>query len=237
MNYMFGNDPDAILLRSQDNKLTSDERYTLCVLNNVLGHLVFTSDNVSQYTEKDHLLYAGTFPKVNPVIHSVKEIEDEVYRIEYTVPASWKKGNRYTTYVNLAPIPRWFNTHTSDVPTLFFEAVSPLDPSDQFVWHSGMKLMLRSHQTRTFFESSNSEQSIQLIGSQGHIIPGGEIEDWKTDGHTVQVTFNARRVAKSTLYFTVPATLNAPVTVNNIVTTRETVRCGNDSIVVATVQL
>jgi hypothetical protein len=237
MNNMFGNDPDAILLRTQDNKLTSDERYTLCVLNNILGDLVFTSDDVSQYNEKEHLLYAGTFPKVKPVIHSVKEIEDEVYRVEYTVPATWKKGNRYTTYVNLAPIPRWFNLHANDQPTIFFEAVSPLDPIDAFVWQSGAKLMLRSHQTRTFFESSNSDQSILLIGSQGHIIPGGEIEDWETDGQAVQVKFNARRVAKSTLYFRVPATLNAPMTVNSLVTTRETIPCGNDSIIVAIVQL
>jgi hypothetical protein len=235
MGNMFGNDPDAILLRTQGNKLTSDERYTLCVLNNVLGHLVFTSDNVSQYGEKEHLLYAGTFPKVNPVIQSVKEIEDEVYRIEYVIPSIQAPGTRYTTYVNMAPIPRWVNMHTRDQPTTFFESVSPLDPIEAFVWPSGAKLALRSHQTRTFFESSSSDQSVTLIGSQGHIIPAAEIQHWEMDGHDVKVTFNERRVAKSTLYFRVPATLDTPVTVNSLTTTRETIKCGNDSIIVATV--
>ncbi|KAG2175075.1 hypothetical protein INT44_007553 [Umbelopsis vinacea] len=235
MGNMFGNDPDAILLRTQGNKLTSDERYTLCVLNNVLGHLVFTSDNVSQYGEKEHLLYAGTFPKVNAVIQSVKEIEDEVYRVEYVVPSVQAPGTRYTTYVNMAPIPRWVHMQTRDQPTTFFESVSPLDPIEAFVWPSGAKLMLRSHQTRTFFESSSNNQSVTLIGSQGHIIPAAEIQHWEMDGHNVKVTFNERRRAKSTLYFRVPATLDTPVTVNSLTTITETIKCGNDSIIVATI--
>ncbi|KAJ2955501.1 hypothetical protein NQZ79_g8497 [Umbelopsis isabellina] len=237
MSTMFGNDPDAMILRSQDNKLTSDEKYTLCVLNNILGHLVFISDNVSQYSEQEHLLYGKTFPKVNPIIHSVKEIEDEVYRIDYTVPASWKKGNRYTTFVNLAPIPRWINMDSNSKDSWYFEAVSPLDPSDQFLWPPGIKLMLRSHQTRTFFESSNSGESITLIGSQGHIIPGTEIEDWQVVGHSVQVTFNDQKVTPSQLYFRVPATLDTPVVVNSISATRDNIRYGDQSIIVATVEI
>jgi hypothetical protein len=45
----FFNDPDVIILRDDDNKLTYDERLTLTAVNSAFGSLIFNSDNLADY--------------------------------------------------------------------------------------------------------------------------------------------------------------------------------------------
>ncbi len=47
--YAFFNDPDVFMLRDAKNKHTDDEKETLFIVNALLGGLVFTSDDLSEY--------------------------------------------------------------------------------------------------------------------------------------------------------------------------------------------
>ena len=58
----FLNDPDVYNLRSKNNKLTENQKYTLFVTNQVFGGLCFTSDNISEYSAKEKHLYNAQFP-------------------------------------------------------------------------------------------------------------------------------------------------------------------------------
>lgn len=64
----FYNDPDVFILRESNNQLTEDQRYTLFLINSVLGGLVFTSDNISEYTESQMELYKTLFTLKNKVV-------------------------------------------------------------------------------------------------------------------------------------------------------------------------
>jgi len=57
----FYNDPDVFILRDSNNKLTEDQKYSLFMINCVLGGLVFTSDNINEYTDSQMELFKTLF--------------------------------------------------------------------------------------------------------------------------------------------------------------------------------
>ncbi len=59
----FINDPDVFILRNSNNKLTEDQKYTLFMINSVLGGLVFTSDNINEYSESQMELFKTLFSR------------------------------------------------------------------------------------------------------------------------------------------------------------------------------
>lgn len=69
--HAFLNDPDVFILRSKNNKLSPDQRYTLLLLNLIFGGLVFTSDNLDEYTQEELKLYKSIFPIREKVIKRV----------------------------------------------------------------------------------------------------------------------------------------------------------------------
>ena len=60
----FWNDPDVFLLRHDNISLTWEERETLATVNSQFGGVLFTSDDVSGYDEKQRALLEQT---LNPV--------------------------------------------------------------------------------------------------------------------------------------------------------------------------
>lgn len=69
----FYNDPDVFILRSKNNDLTEKQRFTLLLLNSIFGGLVFTSDNIDEYSEDELKIYKSIFPmkkkNIDRVIH------------------------------------------------------------------------------------------------------------------------------------------------------------------------
>ncbi len=62
----FKNDPDVFLLRPENNRLTSDEKLLLLIVNKIVGSLVFTSDNVEVYSASQvQLIQALQSPAIN----------------------------------------------------------------------------------------------------------------------------------------------------------------------------
>ncbi len=58
----FWNDPDVTVLRNTGNSLTEAQRRTLFLVNQTMGGVVFTSDDISSYTEAQLRQYLSQFP-------------------------------------------------------------------------------------------------------------------------------------------------------------------------------
>jgi alpha-galactosidase len=93
-NHAFLNDPDVFIIRSKNNKLTQNQRYTLLLINLIFGGLVFTSDNISEYSEEEIKLYKSIFPIMEKTIVDVSF--SEVFRIKFMI-----KDNEYLVLSNL----------------------------------------------------------------------------------------------------------------------------------------
>lgn len=96
----FLNDPDVFLLRSDNCKLSESEKYTLFVLNNVLGGLLFTSDNIKNYTPEEMSLFRSMFPFREKEVNFISE-EDGSIAIDFSIG-----DNRYLVFSNLSENPK-----------------------------------------------------------------------------------------------------------------------------------
>ncbi|KAG0169399.1 hypothetical protein DFQ28_003950 [Apophysomyces sp. BC1034] len=187
---MFGNDPDVMILRNKKNKLKPDERYSLCVLNNILGALVFSSDNVAEYSPDEHLLYAATFPKVVARVQSVIEFRPDVFLIDFRA-----NGRRYTTLANLSETEQKIYLPTSDVEThLLFATDNDMhmttpDKSEMLFYHPSSAATLKVHETKTFLHIP-LPSATNFLGSASHIVPGSEIDNLSQPKEgEIQLTF------------------------------------------------
>lgn len=93
-NHAFLNDPDVFIIRSKNNKLTKNQRYTLLLINLIFGGLVFTSDNISEYSEEEMKLYKSIFPIREKTIVDVSF--SDVVRINFMIDS-----NEYLVLSNL----------------------------------------------------------------------------------------------------------------------------------------
>lgn len=93
-NYAFLNDPDVFIIRSKNNKLTRNQRYTLLLINLIFGGLVLTSDNISEYSDEEMKLYKSIFPIMEKTILDVSF--SDVVRIKFMI-----KDNEYLVLSNL----------------------------------------------------------------------------------------------------------------------------------------
>jgi len=79
----FINDPDVFLLRHTNISLSEAQRKTVLYVNNVFGNLLFTSDDIRDYTEAERKLYRSSFPLVPKKIHEV-EFDDNLYTVRFS---------------------------------------------------------------------------------------------------------------------------------------------------------
>lgn len=206
-DHMFGNDPDVMILRSKSNKLKPDEKYTLCVLNNILGALVFISDDVSEYTEEEHMLYAATFPKVQAKVHTVIEIRDEVYFVQFRAVNAQGQEHLYTTYSNLSGDKQTIYLPEATKETyLLFATDNDLhtnqpDKKESLFYLPSAAVHLKGRESKTFLHiSAPGSSDFHLLGSTGHIVPGTELDSISRQGNDIKVDFAAKRVRSSKVF-------------------------------------
>ncbi|KAI8088996.1 glycoside hydrolase superfamily [Halteromyces radiatus] len=214
---MFGNDPDVMILRHKNNKLKPDERYTLCVINNILGALVFSSDNVGDYGQDEHLLYSATFPKVVPQVESVIEFRPSVYMIRFMVQGDNEKTapRHYTTYSNLSdqdqtlylPPPPPLDDKKKRGPFLFFATDNDMhltypDRHAPLFYHPSSSFVLKTHETKTFMHiPPPAKDKVVFMGSSSHIVPGAEIHTLQySPEQGIQVAFRQENKRQHHLY-------------------------------------
>ena len=79
----FHNDPDVFLLREHNIQLSAPQQYTVLLLNTLLGHLLFTSDNLSKYSEEQLLELAEVFHWRNVAVRRVDALGGDRYLIHF----------------------------------------------------------------------------------------------------------------------------------------------------------
>ncbi|RUP43819.1 glycoside hydrolase superfamily, partial [Jimgerdemannia flammicorona] len=208
-----GSDPDVVILRNtKDNKLTKDERVTLGVLNNVLGSLVFMSDNVSTYGSEEHAAYAAMFPKVAATVQYVREFREGVYVVRFRAG-----GRDYTIYANLSSDKQTCHLLLPDDEPgtrMYFARPDALYPHDMLLaemfFQPKAEFKLRPHQTLMFYHvpihgADGRRPSVTFLGSTGHIVPGTEIanvrveEKGDKEGIHIQIDWQPKKVGVSTV--------------------------------------
>lgn len=78
----FLNDPDVFILRGKDVKMTPAQRMTLTRLNQALGGIILTSDNLADYSEEELASYLSAFPAERKTVRSA-EVRGGVCTVDY----------------------------------------------------------------------------------------------------------------------------------------------------------
>jgi len=92
----FHNDPGMFVLREKEQKLTLPQQQTLLIINVLLGNLLFTADDLSQYSPEQTAELEGVLMWRGSRILAVREPETEVYAIYFE-----QEKERYTAFCNL----------------------------------------------------------------------------------------------------------------------------------------
>lgn len=181
---VFGSDPDVFILRSEGNRLSADQRYTLFLLNHVFGTLVFTSDDISAYSTQELEMYLSQFPVVEKRIHRV-ERSGGVVHVEFTI-----EERRYEVFANLEAR----------------EGVAELGPGVYFgedgFAPGGARINLRPYQSKCFLRAG--EDAFSVVGSTGHLFPGCEVSRIAVDGSDIVIEYHERARRRCDVYVGVP---------------------------------
>ncbi|KAI8355073.1 glycoside hydrolase superfamily [Choanephora cucurbitarum] len=181
---VFGSDPDVFFIRSDKNQLTTDEKYTLVVVNTVTGQLTLMSDNVDLYSPQEHRLYGSLFPKAHTEVQSIQALANQVYQAEWT-----SNGRQYLFFANLSPLPTTVQLPLSDKGEYdtWFEPTYVLTGT-RFDWlRSQASIFLRPHQTRLWMKLSDDV----FVGGTGHLIPGSDLQSISVKDNFVQIELKA----------------------------------------------
>lgn len=187
----FRNDPDVFILRDgqvkvNENKLTPDQRHTLFFLNNLLGGLVFLSDNIAEYTPEQKLQLAEMFPGPETQVDSLT-CQGDLYAIHF------QAGTRsYLALTNLSdtaataslPPGQWFSPETGVV--------------------EGSLLHLRPHQTLCLVKVL-AENSPYILGSSGHLYPGAQIQRFTPEGQGWSLDLSPHASPHTRVWIAVPS--------------------------------
>ncbi|HPN12825.1 MAG TPA: alpha-galactosidase, partial [Spirochaetota bacterium] len=186
---VFTNDPDAVILREEDNALTPAERYTLCMVNNIFGSLLFTSDDISTYSEKTMRAFRSMFP------FAKKEI-DRVDELGALQKVTFRIGVRdYIAYINL--FSRKCKTRLED--GLYF--CNTVGDDHRFT-PGGTELVIGPHESRCYHLVS--DDFFTVAGTTGHIFPGSEIVSCIQKGDIINVAQYGQARNPNTVYVRTP---------------------------------
>lgn len=183
---VFFNDPDVFFLRDNQNKLNEAEKYTLFLLNNLLGDLVFFSDHIGEYTPEQLSLLKSMYPLVSP---QILQIEDAlgVYHISFMIAE-----REYHVYTNLENQP-----FTLDLNRPVFSAVKSYIPADE-------QIEIKPHGSVCLFYFQASEREPYLLGSLGHIFPSSQITSFQVNGESVELSLAQEASLETIVYIGTP---------------------------------
>lgn len=164
----FLNDPDVSILRLSNNQLSSEQRYTVFLINQIFGAIQFVSDNINEYSPALLHLYQSQFPLRNKHIKSVKK-EGDFYAINFTIDSL-----SYVAFCNLGP-----EKHTFRISKYLTKNDSRLlfNNRDQSFLQKKATIRLYGYQSICFLRV-DTNQAMSIAGTTGHIFAGSEIEDF-----------------------------------------------------------
>lgn len=92
----FHNDPDVFILRNDHQHLSAVQQQTVLVINVLLGNLLFTSDDVGEYSAEQTAELSEALALRGSEVSAVSELENDLYRIDFEY-----HGQPYVAYCNL----------------------------------------------------------------------------------------------------------------------------------------
>lgn len=182
----FFNDPDVFILRDQGNRLNDIERYTLFLLNNLFGGLVFFSDHIGEYTPDQLARLRSMFPSVTPLIQDVTESQRK-YTIKCIIA-----GKEYQIHSNLSEKP------------VRFSAFQPCYAGERGYISVGTTIELQPHESICLYAIQTSRKEAFLLGTTGHLFPGAEIETFMVEGDQVKVRLHEQAAPETKVIIGVP---------------------------------
>lgn len=96
--YWFYNDPDVIILRDNKNALSENEKQTIAIVNYIVGDVIFSSDDISLYKNKEIEILKTIYSLPKPIVDSILN-HDNLFEINGTI-----KEVSFQCYINLNTI-------------------------------------------------------------------------------------------------------------------------------------
>ena len=187
---VFMNDPDAVILREEDNSLSKDQRYTLFMLNNIFGGILFTSDSISVYPPETMHLYRSMFPFLKKKEDIRMTETGGLLRITFHIGA-----NSYFAFANLSPRRAKGMLDNG----LFFFACN--DEDSRFI-PGGTAISLLPYESRCYL--SVNEEFFTVSGTTAHLFPGSEIISCVQKGDTISIIQHEQVRNRNTVYIRTP---------------------------------
>lgn len=186
----FINDPDVFLLRSTNLKLSKHEKFTLILANTALGNVLFTSDNLSEYTEDQWKLYLSIFPHSTKIINTVKK-RGKLTEVNLTI-----KSRQYSALFNM----------TEHKHAVFIDKPCFMRTPDAWFWIDETMLTIPAHSSVCLFYPNH--EPISIIGSTCSLYAGSEIKDFaytiSDKQAAITLELNSNTLGNGKLFIRVP---------------------------------
>lgn len=93
----FHSDPDVFILRAEQQQLSPEQQYSLLVINVLLGNLLFTSDDLAQYSPEQTAELQAALDWQGSRLLALNDLGGDFYSIEFE-----NRGQRYFASLNLS---------------------------------------------------------------------------------------------------------------------------------------
>ncbi len=192
----FWNDPDVFMLRKNKNVLSFEEKYSLLLANLLFGHLLFTSDNISEYDEEQLFWYKSIFPLM-PIQDVQVRFDDNFYTINFSI-----KDRYYLALINVSELSKMYKLPNN----LFYDNVK-----EDLV--KGNKVIeIPKHTSKCYLMVGHTPFAI--AGSKGHFFSGTEIENIFLSGNRVELEWAEDVLNEVKIYIKVPTEYEV-ISINN----------------------
>jgi len=205
------NDPDCLLVRDRDTRLTEAEVQTLASVIGLSGGMFLVSDDMSQLNPERHRYINALLPVLNARPHVPGWLSERAPNL-LTMPLHNATGNwRVAGIFNWSDAPRaltvdWANLglETGAYWRADFwrgtiarvETATPLETGE--LPPHGVCLL-------AFRQISGPGAPPTLVASTFHFSQGSEIAQWEYNGQTLRFTIELGRTATGTLHLALPA--------------------------------
>jgi len=163
----FWNDPDSFILRTAGTSLTEAQKRTLFLVDQAMGGLVSTSDDVSLYTEIQLRQYLSQFPLVAREVVGTRAF-GQAWRIVLKAA-----GTTYVVAANLGPTA----TTVELEPGTYYSGGHLLDGSDS--------LQLPPYDCACLRLAGSD--LVELLGTTSHLFPGMDVTGLDCDDTSIFV--------------------------------------------------
>ncbi|MFN8284555.1 MAG: glycoside hydrolase family 36 protein [Chitinophagales bacterium] len=192
----FWNDPDVFILRKNKTTLSFEEKYSLLLTNLLFGHLLFTSDNISEYDAETLALYKSIFPLM-PLQNVKVDFTNEFYIINFSINDKY-----YLALINTSDSSKMYKLPNN----LYYDNVS------QELVKGDKNIEIRKHASKCFLTVGFTPFAI--AGTSGHFFSGTEIENIYLTGNKIELEWTKGVINPVKVFIKVPKEYDV-ISINN----------------------